>query len=340
MLVTLTVLLFRECVDVGYSEGNADRELPWYRSLQWAWFCFAMWCAYGLKMIKAPLELFDRFEPWIKNVTGPTLAFLFQARHYHYEVSIVLYSGAFCATVLSLRKGYYALQLRILSFTVLALSLFVFQMKVAIFNVFVGLFWFLFPLVLVAVNDSAAYLFGFCFGKRFIRKPLLELSPNKTWEGFLGAAATTLAAGWLLPPLLATPFLACSYMDVKTVGLEACPVPDFFTNGNIRWHGLLLAFYASFIAPFGGFFASAIKRAYGLKDFSSLIPGHGGFMDRFDCQFMMALFTWVHIVTFIHPSSPLSEAQALVESMSLEDQRELLSTLASSLGVRCQGTTW
>lgn len=67
----------------------------------------------------------------------------------------------------------------------------------------------------------------------------------------------------------------------------------------IQIHALWLAFFASVVGPFGGFLASAIKRAYGIKDFDSLIPGHGGFMDRFDCQFLMALCTWVHYNSFV-----------------------------------------
>merc|ERR1712232_867602 len=64
-------------------------------------------------------------------------------------------------------------------------------------------------------------------------------------------------------------------------------------------HALWLAIFASLVAPFGGFLASAIKRAYGIKDFDSTIPGHGGLMDRFDCQLIMALCTWVHYNTFV-----------------------------------------
>lgn len=67
----------------------------------------------------------------------------------------------------------------------------------------------------------------------------------------------------------------------------------------VQIHALALAFFASVVAPFGGFLASAIKRAYGLKDFDSIIPGHGGVMDRMDCQFLMALCTWVHYNTFV-----------------------------------------
>ena len=67
----------------------------------------------------------------------------------------------------------------------------------------------------------------------------------------------------------------------------------------VQIHALSLSLFASFVAPWGGFFASAIKRAYGLKDFASFFPGHGGMMDRMDCQLLMALCTWVHYNTFV-----------------------------------------
>merc|ERR1712025_1266433 len=91
----------------------------------------------------------------------------------------------------------------------------------------------------------------------------------------------------------------------------------------IQYHGLVLALFASLVAPFGGFFASAIKRAYGLKDFATMIPGHGGFMDRLDCQFLMAFFTWVHFTTFIKPLSPLDRALDMAAALSEADQAAL-----------------
>ena len=51
--------------------------------------------------------------------------------------------------------------------------------------------------------------------------------------------------------------------------------------------------------PFGGFFASGIKRAYNLDDFASIIPGHGGVYDRVDCQLIMGLAMHVYHRTFI-----------------------------------------
>jgi len=68
---------------------------------------------------------------------------------------------------------------------------------------------------------------------------------------------------------------------------EEYDIPPFFTGilgiGSVRMlpvqmHSVLLGMFASLVAPFGGFFASAIKRAYDIKDFDALIPGHGGIM--------------------------------------------------------------
>ena len=49
-------------------------------------------------------------------------------------------------------------------------------------------------------------------------------------------------------------------------------------------HCLVMATFASLVAPFGGFFASGFKRAFNIKDFGHSIPGHGGMTDRMDCQ--------------------------------------------------------
>ena len=56
------------------------------------------------------------------------------------------------------------------------------------------------------------------------------------------------------------------------------------TRPLVQMHGAILALLASIIGPFGGFLASAIKRAYAVKDFAGVIPGHGGITDRMDCQ--------------------------------------------------------
>ena len=65
------------------------------------------------------------------------------------------------------------------------------QSAFTVANIFEGIFWFLLSASLIAVNDVAAYFFGFFLGKT----PLIKISPKKTWEGFFGASvATTISA--------------------------------------------------------------------------------------------------------------------------------------------------
>ena len=55
---------------------------------------------------------------------------------------------------------------------------------------------------------------------------------------------------------------------------------------SYQFHVLVMATFASLVAPFGGFFASGFKRAFDIKDFGDSIPGHGGMTDRMDCQYV------------------------------------------------------
>lgn len=132
-----------------------------------------------------------------------------------------------------------------------------------------GLAWVLFPALLVVVNDTMAYVFGVLLGKH---KLIPLLSPKKTVEGFVGAGLSTLA--------VAGPLLNRAVRDGVT---------------NPGRHALVLAAYVSLVAPFGGFLASAVKRAHGAKDFGDCIPGHGGAVDRFDCQVVTAPFVYLYL---------------------------------------------
>jgi len=269
--------------------------------------------------------------------------------------------------------GHYRKQLSVLTWTMFILLVVVFQMKAAISNIYNGLLWFTVPFFLVITNDTMAYFTGKAFGRRFYKGVFLNLSPNKTLEGFIGGGICTMIIGFFLPLALKNvPILTCSFEEY-TLRLEngsqtlcllssefqpqtisygwMLPIPAtykeyFQINGiaPIQLHGLALALFASTVAPFGGFLASAIKRAYGLKDFSNLVPGHGGIVDRMDCQFVMALCTYVHYQTFVLPRIEHSYAQsfssgwnqnvaniilAAFQTMSPHDQSNLLSQLNS-----------
>jgi phosphatidate cytidylyltransferase len=132
-----------------------------------------------------------------------------------------------------------------------------------------GLTWILYPAFLVMINDTMAYIFGMLMGKH----PLLPIiSPKKTWEGFLGATVSTLAVS---QPLL-------KLMD----------------SGDWQ-HALVMGTFVSLVSPFGGFLASIVKRAHGKKDFATWIPGHGGVVDRLDCQVMTAPFVYLYLTYFM-----------------------------------------
>ena len=87
------------------------------------------------------------------------------------------------------------------------------------------------------------------------------------------------------------------------------------------WHSLALSLFSSVIGPFGGFFASGFKRAFKIKDFGDIIPGHGGIMDRFDCQYLMATFVNVYITSFIRAPNP----QKLFQQFALLTPNEMVS---------------
>jgi phosphatidate cytidylyltransferase len=113
-------------------------------------------------------------------------------------------------------------------------------------------------------------------------------------------------------------------------------LPTFIKNLTfmpVEGHTVIIALFASIIAPFGGFFASAMKRAFQKKDFDQLIPGHGGVTDRMDCQFLIGLFIYVYYATFIKQSvADVDSILLAISSLPLGDQRSILGTLQSALG--------
>ncbi|WP_338145228.1 phosphatidate cytidylyltransferase [Cryobacterium fucosi] len=115
-----------------------------------------------------------------------------------------------------------------------------------------GQWWTLAFLLLVISADTAAYATGLSFGKH---KMVPTISPKKTWEGFAGAGAVCLIAGVIL---------AVFMMDQPW------------------WFGLIFGVVILLSATFGDLAESLIKRDLGIKDMSSWLPGHGGFLDRLD----------------------------------------------------------
>ena len=116
----------------------------------------------------------------------------------------------------------------------------------------------IFAIVNVSMNDSFALIFGRIFGKHKFRP---VLSPKKTWEGVFGGIMMAGIAGYVAQPLL--PELAA----IQTAGLAVA---------------------LAIIGIIGDLMLSALKRDLGLKDWSQMLPGHGGILDRVDSFLLVA----------------------------------------------------
>jgi phosphatidate cytidylyltransferase len=277
---------------------------------------------------------------------------------YHRLVSFMLYTLGIIAFVLNLKKGHYKFQFNQFGITHMTMILVIAQSQFIVSNIFEGLIWFLVPVLIVVCNDVCAYLCGTFFG----RTPLIRISPKKTWEGFVGGFVITLVLAFILSGYLAeSRYLICSIRnDIwwNYWSYTPClPNPVFDSSPHpippsirlplhylgirvsdvriapIQWHSLVLAFFGSIIAPFGGFFASGFKRAFKVKDFSESIPGHGGFTDRVDCQFLMAFFSYLYIKSFIE-ISPIDSDYVLnliINKLSMKEQLEVYAKLGDYL---------
>ena len=127
-------------------------------------------------------------------------------------------------------------------------------------------------IILTICSDIGGYFAGITLGRggRHLMAPVI--SPKKTWEGFAGSVVTCLIAGWLCVTLL--------------------------LHGH-AWQGLLAGAAAVLAAILGDLVESVIKRDLDIKDMGTLLPGHGGLLERLDSLLMVAPVLWLLLYLFI-----------------------------------------
>ncbi|KAG7481372.1 hypothetical protein MATL_G00065960 [Megalops atlanticus] len=336
VVMTIQIKCFQEIITIGYRVYHSY-DLPWFRTLSWYFLICVNYFFYGETVADYFGALVQREEP---------LQFLVR---YHRFISFALYLAGFCMFVLSLVKRHYRLQFYMFAWTHVTLLIVVTQSHLVIQNLFEGMIWFIVPISIVICNDIMAYLFGFFFG----RTPLIKLSPKKTWEGFIGGFLSTVVFGFIFAYLLAQhQYFVCPVeydSETNRFAVECEPSELFLIHEytlpavlqkTLRWetvqlypfqiHSIALSTFGSLIGPFGGFFASGFKRAFKIKDFADTIPGHGGIMDRFDCQYLMATFVHVYIASFIRGPNPSKVLQQLL-ALQPEQQLSIFNMLRSHL---------
>ena len=122
--------------------------------------------------------------------------------------------------------------------------------------------------IVLWINDTFAYIFGSLFGKH---KLFERISPKKTWEGFIGGAVASFV------------FVCICLFNYGFIGLE---------------HGISIALIIIIFGTLGDLIESMIKRHFEVKDSGSLLPGHGGILDRIDSILLAAPMVYAYLAFF------------------------------------------
>ena len=117
------------------------------------------------------------------------------------------------------------------------------------------------------INDTMAYIVGSFIGKT----PLSKISPKKTWEGTIGGII----------------------LSVAIISLV-----QYFLDKRFDIHIFIIALISAVAGTFGDLLESKIKRLANVKDSGNFMPGHGGFLDRFDSLLLATPFVWLYVHLF------------------------------------------
>jgi phosphatidate cytidylyltransferase len=149
-----------------------------------------------------------------------------------------------------------------------------------------GAFWLLYLLLVVWAGDIFAYFVGRSVGRHLMAP---RVSPKKTWEG----AAASLAASLLVTSLLFSHALEISSFLLR-VGLIERRDGLFALEKREMWPIILLTVALNIAAQLGDLVESLIKRGAGVKDSGTILPGHGGMLDRIDALLFAAPLLWYY----------------------------------------------
>ncbi len=224
LFALMSLLAFREFITIAPTLPGDHRTLLWSFFLitpfQY-WLIAVRW--YGLFSIMIPVYAFV-FVAVSNVLTGRTERFLERTAVIHFGLMVCVYCVSYAPALLTLQiPGYEDQNAKLLFFLV----------------------------VVDQISDVLQYVWGKAIGKRPIAP---TVSPNKTWEGFVGGVACATAIGAAL--WWATPFSP--------------------------WEAAFMSLVITLAGFAGGLILSAIKRDRGVKDYGSFIEGHGGMLDRID----------------------------------------------------------
>ncbi len=200
----------------------------------------------------------------------PALTLLHGSEGLLFSLVLSLFAGLSCLLFSSAQDtpGIHRLALSCLSWLYLPFAL---SHALLLGELYQGRLWIFFVLFVVFSSDAGAYYSGRHFGKHKLYE---RVSPKKTVEGSVGGLLMSLATGGVFALLL--------------------------VEGMALWKVLLLSGCVSVVSQMGDLMESMIKRISGKKDSGTLLPGHGGFLDRLDSLVFAFPFAWFFLSWMAH----------------------------------------
>jgi len=183
-----------------------------------------------------------------------------------------------------LSGGYPAAAASVFAFTYIALPM---AMLVQLREQAAGAIYLLYLLLVVWAGDIFAYFVGKSMGRHLMAP---RISPKKTWEGAAASVLASVGVGWLLfghAEQISSALLRWGLIT-RPGGMYGLEVPDMAPI-------ILLTIVLNIAAQLGDLVESLIKRGAGVKDSGSILPGHGGMLDRIDALLFAAPVLWFYM---------------------------------------------
>ncbi len=256
---------------------------------------FGCWIEYLRLVEKIYSTQVDKFIKWFLAICGFTFMIIIGLRHSWYDVTIYIFSFKVSLKILfwillivcllifiaqnkqmaskakwAILAGFIYISLTIAFLLNLRDNIFLNNQEFNLLDI--GKVYCCTVIFSIWINDTMAYIVGSFIGKT----PFSKISPKKTWEGTIGGAI-------LCVVVMATVAYFTHLLSVKDTAIIATLCAIFGTLGDL--------------------FESKLKRIATVKDSGSIMPGHGGFLDRFDSLLFAAPAVWVYCFWFIANSS-------------------------------------
>jgi phosphatidate cytidylyltransferase len=244
--------------------------------------------AYGVKPLRLPTYIFAGLFFVLLAVNAGNEKPLLSTAIFVYAMGFSAAIAPFLFLTIAMRRenlstGYSAAAAAVFAFVYIALPL---GMLVQLRQQWAGAFYLLYLLLVVWAGDIFAYFVGKSMGRHLMAP---RISPKKTWEGAAASLVASIAVGWLLFHYalpLSSAMLSIGLITRRDgmFGLEQPPMAPI----------IALTVVLNIAAQLGDLVESLLKRGAGVKDSGSILPGHGGMLDRIDALLFAAPILWYY----------------------------------------------